>query len=198
MKTAIHIFPRTGVPSGENLERGTDRSLAQYSPMEWVEQSPERSSSTSRAWPSAVQWVGILAFAQSLVFLAIWLLVCASAGAGTTPQGGFNGDLQKSVYKPVKQRDPFNLAGVTAPDSKVLPTASIALHLEGILYQPGNSAAIVNGTLVTLNKTVSINGGNGEIQVKAIEISRNRVVLQAGDQKVELLLSPQNPASNKQ
>jgi len=198
VKTAIQLFPQTSVSSRNNFEDGTDRPLTEYGPAEWVEQSPERFSSTTHAGISPVQWVGVLAFVHSLVFLAIWLLICASAGAGTTPQGSFDGDLQKSVYKPVKQRDPFNLAGVTASDSKVLPTATIALHLEGILYQPGNPAAIVNGTLVTLNKTASINAGNGEIQVRAIEITRNRVVLQAGDQKVELLLNSQNPTPNKQ
>ena len=198
MKTSVQHFPPTDVSRREDFEGHDYRLSAECESMRWLEESTARSFSTTRAWLSPVQWVGILAFVHSLDFLTIWLLVCASAGAGTTPAGSFNSDLQKSVYKPVRQRDPFNLAGVTAPDSKVLPTATIPLHLEGILFQPGNPAAIVNGTLITLNKIATIKDGNGEIPVKAIEITRNRVVLESGDQKVELLLNPQIPATSKQ
>jgi len=137
--------------------------------------------------------VGILAFVQSLLFLVIWLWICGSAGAATTPKVGFNPDLQQSRYDPVKQRDPFAKAGATTAAGKTLPAAARVFHLSGILYQPGNPSAVVNDKLLTLNKTVTLNAGNGEVQVKAVEITRDRVVLEAGGQKVELRMNLQNP-----
>jgi hypothetical protein len=143
--------------------------------------------------------VGILAFVQSLIFLVIWLLVCANAGAATAPKDGFNPNLQQSVYNPATQRDPFSPAGAPAANTAAaVSTAPSDFHLEGILYQPRSPSAIVNDTLLTLGKTATIDVGGGQIQVKATEITRNRVVLEAGGQKVELLLNPQNPVQSGQ
>jgi hypothetical protein len=137
--------------------------------------------------------VGILAFIQSLLFLVIWLWICASVGAATPPKVEFNPDLQQSRYDPVKQRDPFTKAGATTAAAQAHPSAALVFHLNGILYQAADPSAVVDGTLLTLNKIVTLNTGNGEVQVKAVEITRDRVVLEAGGQKVELRMNSQKP-----
>ena len=193
MRAGVEILPvaNTRVDSW----RHHDREARTWSSPAFVltEGQESKQSSPASTWPSRLQIVGILAFVQSLLFLVIWLWICASAGAATTPKVGFNPDLQQSRYDPVKQRDPFAKAGATTAAGKTLPAAARVFHLSGILYQPGNPSAVVNDKLLTLNKTVTLNAGNGEVQVKAVEITRDRVVLEAGGQKVELRMNLQNP-----
>lgn len=133
--------------------------------------------------------VCMLAFGQSLLFLVIWLFACAWAGAATSPAKPLGAQLQTSAYKPVKTRDPFLKAGQATADSKAVAGGSVVFRLQGILYEPANPAAMVNDQLVTLNKTVHLSTGNGEIKVKAVEITREKVVLEAVGQKVELRLN---------
>jgi hypothetical protein len=134
--------------------------------------------------------VGVLAFVQSLVFLLLWLILCATAGAVTQPAPDFKPQIQKSTYAPTKTRDPFLRAGA-AVETKSTPVSSFVFKLQGILYQPSDPAAIVNDQLVRLNKTVSLEDPNSSIEVKAVEITRDRVVLQVRGQRVELQLNPQ-------
>ena len=141
---------------------------------------------------SAMRIVGILAFCQSLMFLALWLLMCAAAGAANAPIE-FVPDLKTSTYQPTNARDPFAKPGIAMQATKTAPTIPISLQLQGILYQPANPSAIVNDKLLTLNKIVSFNTGNSEVQVKAVEITRESVVLDIGGQRVELRLSPSSP-----
>ncbi len=140
----------------------------------------------------ALRWVGLMAFAQSLLFLVVWLLVCAAAGAAPAGKAGFHPELVVSTYEPTKTRDPFGKVGGTTPEVKALPGTPIALQLEGILYEATNPAAIVNGRLLTLNKTVTLTAGNGEVTVRAVEITRDHVVVEAGGQRTELRLSTQS------
>src|SRR5262245_11911413 len=51
----------------------------------------------------AVRTVGLVAFGQSLLFLAIWALICASVGAATVPKKAeFNASVAISTYEPTK------------------------------------------------------------------------------------------------
>jgi hypothetical protein len=197
MKFAAHVIETTGphvsvTGDTERIHhpRTSRRSLV----------ATEDAETGTQVWrfPSAVRVAGILAFCQSLIFLVIWLLVCATAGAATKPKAEFAPELKASTYEPTNLRDPFAKPGVASQDAKAAPGAPIIFQLQGILYQPTNPSAIVNDRLLTLNKIVTLNTGNVEVQVKAVEITRNTVVLEVGGQKVELQLSkrePQTPAA---
>ena len=200
MKTFAQVMARTAAPPGaENFDRPSSLPMAAGRPAVLSTRRHAGPFSAGSAWPNGLRLVGILAFVQSLIFLVIWLLVCANAGAATASKDGFDPNLQTSVYNPVKQRDPFSQAGAPAATAAAAATtAPTDFHLEGILYQPVSPSAIVNDKLVTLGKTTTLDVDGGQIQVKAIEITRNRVVLEAGGQKVELLLNPQNPAQSGQ
>jgi hypothetical protein len=146
--------------------------------------------SQSRPMLPALRWVSLLAFGQAIAFLAFWLFICASAGAAPAkPAQPFTLDLQLSAYEPTKARDPMTKVGAVSPEAKLLPGAAIPFVLEGILYQASNPSAVVNGKLLTLDKTVSLSIGTSEVQVRAIEIGRDKVVLEASGQKVELRLN---------
>ncbi len=138
----------------------------------------------------ALRLVGLMAFGQSLLFLAIWLMICASAGAAGVNKVDFSPDLQLSDYQPAKGRDPFG--GMGAADASVgsIPIGTVAFQLQGILYQSRNPSAIVNNRLLTLNKTVTLETGIGTVEVRAVEITRNHVILESRGQKVELHLDP--------
>jgi hypothetical protein len=148
-------------------------------------------------WTS-VRIVSLLAFAHSIAFLVIWLLICASAGAVEQPKAEFSADIRLSTYKPVKQRDPFGKTSNGIREVKSQSGSVLGLQLDGILYQAKNPTAIVNGQLVTLNKIVTLNTGNEEIVIKAIEISRERVLLEANGRKLELNLSTKNSSGPAQ
>jgi len=168
---------------------------SETAPVIWhIESRPLERSATRHSLSRAMRVVGLLAFAQSLVFLVIWLLVCSSAGAAPAKKTTFTPDLQLSTFAPAKSRDPFGRVGVSSPEVKSVPGAPIALQLDGILYESSNPAAIVNGRLLTLNKTVTLTTANGEVQVRAVEITRDRATVEAGGQKIELRLSLQNAA----
>lgn len=147
---------------------------------------PVTQTAQPAAMGKAVRLVSFLAFGHALAFLAFWLLTCVSAGAA--PE--FDMRLQLSTYAPTKTRDPIARVGGAAVEGKV---GAVGFMLEGILYQASHPTAIVNGQLVTLNKTVTINAGSAPIQVRALEIGRDKVVLEAAGQKVELFLTQQPP-----
>lgn len=167
-------------------------------PLIWhVGSRPLERAASRHSLSRAVRLVGLMAIAQSLVILAIWLLVCANAGAAPAKKAGFNPDLQLSTFEPVKSRDPFTKVGVSSPEAKALPGVAIALQLEGILYESSNPSAIVNGQLLTLDKSVNLPAGNGEVKVRAVEITRDHVVVEAGGQRIDLRLTSQNPPARQ-
>lgn len=135
---------------------------------------------------SAMRVVGVLAFGQSLLFLVIWLIICASAGAATPPKKvDFNPTLVASTYQPAKQRSPFTK--VASSSEAVLSVANKnAFQLEGILYSTSNPSAIVNGQLMTLNKIVTLELNGAKVPVRAVAITRDKVTLEATGKKFEL------------
>jgi len=199
MKAAIQPFPRAAVhPRLLHSQNGSDLPRP-------AERAPVHAASgaaavrrSGRCWPSAAQAVGILALLHSLVFLILWLFFCVRAGAAPAAPGGSELQLRPSVYSPKSQRDPFADPGVTAaaPDKPAV-AAPTAFHLDGILYQRGSPSAIVNDTLLTLNKPAEIDVGSGKVQATAVEITRSRVVLEAGGQRVELGLATAGPQANR-
>lgn len=157
---------------------------------------PERGA--RRAWSGAVGWVGLLAIGQSLLFLALLLFFCLAAGAAPAPKE-FTPDLQVSSYSPSKARDPFTVRRVkTAPEVKVVPGTPIVFQLQGILYQDENPSAMVNNYLLTLNKVTIMKADDKTVEVRAVEITREKVVLETGGQRVELQLNPQAQAKKDQ
>lgn len=135
------------------------------------------------------QVVGVMAFGQSLLFLLFWLLVCFSAGAGTTPPAKAKPALQVSTYDPANLRDPFLAPGVTPMKSKVVDKTSLTFKLQGILYSPSRPAAMVNDKLVEVGKPVTLTSGLAEIEVSAVRITRDTVILEAAGERIELRLA---------
>lgn len=143
--------------------------------------------------------VGLLAFGQSVIFLVIWLFCCLSAGARPAPPAKPSNEmslaLEESTFKPVKTRDPFQpvgfVAAVTAGPKLVINDEMF--RLQGILFSQSNPSAIVNDKLVSLNRTVSVTTSSGPVEVKAIEITRERVVLEVAGRRTELRLAVAKP-----
>jgi hypothetical protein len=149
-----------------------------------------QAATSSLAGP--VRLVRILALCQALFFVALFLFLCAHAGAETASQLNFTPELKLSSFTPQKQRDPFGGGlGKVGEGSSPATTAaaSAALKLQGILYQAGSPSAMVNNRLIQLNKPTTVSTDQGEMEIKAVEITRNTVVLEAGGQKVELRLN---------
>lgn len=175
----------------------TTRSSAPADLSQWCEvvDRQELHASSRRQPARGIGWMLVLAFSQSLLFLAFWLYFCTSAGAETPAAAGDDPKLQVSSYSPSKTRDPFVKAGAGAGvGTQLTGVDSNMFHLQGILYQPTDPSAIVNNKLVSLNKIVTLTTDAGEIQIKAVEITRDRVVMEAGGQKVELRLIPPGAA----
>ncbi|HXI83083.1 MAG TPA: hypothetical protein VNL17_03220 [Verrucomicrobiae bacterium] len=131
--------------------------------------------------------VGVLAFCQALVFIVLFLFICARAGAATVGKPTSDLALSLSAYTPQSERDPFGseapkLAGATQPVGPDL------FKLHGILYSAANPSALVNDQLVELNKTAKVHTVQGDVEVKALKITRELVLLDVGGQQVELRL----------
>jgi hypothetical protein len=62
------------------------------------------------------------------------------------------------------------------------------LKLHGILFNAVNPSALVNDQLVELNKSVKVHTEQGDVEIKALKITRELVLLDVGGQKVELRL----------
>lgn len=157
----------------------------------------------ARPWNSSLRVVGVLAFSQSLIFLVIWLFCCFSAGArqpgaaAAKPGGAANEvslDLEQSTYLPAKSRDPFqpaNQQSVATGVGDVKPViVSGTFQLQGILYSTTNPSAVVNDKLLSLNKPIKITTGSGPMEVKAVTITRDTVVLEVAGQRTELRMTP--------
>ena len=188
MRTFTSTFGAAGHAAGghEPVLELQDLSYAVGDPAQAETEHIVRQSPVS----AAVRMVGILAFGQSLLFLLLWFLVCASAGAATSPRSAtFNPTLQTSTYEPTKTRDPFSNVPVTALPGMAakLPAGTpLQFQLNGILYETTNPSAIVNGQLVTLNKTVTMSSGGANILVKATAITRRTVSLEINVKKLDL------------
>jgi hypothetical protein len=140
----------------------------------------------------ALGLVRILAFCQALLFLTLFLLICTWAGAATESKRVFNPEISKSVYSPVSVRDPFGSGGaksVSASDGeRTRVVGPSLLKLKGILYHTVHPSAIVNDQLVELNKSVMVQTEQGPVEIKALQMTREVVLLEVGGQKVELRL----------
>jgi len=128
--------------------------------------------------------VRILALCQALLFLALFLFLCAQAGAVT--------ESNRSVYAPEAVRDPFGSGAARAAgvldNEKAQAEVPSVLKLKGILYHAVHPAAIVNDQLLELNKPVTVQTDQGGLEVRALQITREAVLLQVGGQRVELRL----------
>lgn len=133
------------------------------------------------------QVVGLMAFGQSLLFLLFWLIVCVKAGAGTVPQAKPKQELRPSTYETSTARDPFCKRGAAAAQT-IVSNVAMDFRLQGILYSAQRPSAMVNNALMELNKPVSVTCGNGQVQATAVEITREKVILDVGGQRVELRL----------
>lgn len=152
---------------------------------------------TSSSLSAPLRAVRILAFCQAIIFLVLFLFVCAWAHGATAAKPTVDLQVIGSSYAPQRERSPFG-SGIVAPadGSSTKTDRTIApgmLTLKGILYDPVRPSAVVNGQLVELNKSVAVPTEHGNIEVKAVEITRELVVLKIADQKVELRLSGREP-----
>jgi hypothetical protein len=175
-------WPKADVVVDECCEPGKG-TLAVEGEWETVVCRPAASSNLS----VPLRIVGILAFCQALVFIVVFLFICARAGAAIEGKPSSGLELSPSVYTPQNARDPFgsqvsNAAGATQP------VATGQMKLQGILYNAVNPSALVNDQLVELNKPVKVHTEQGEVEVKALKITRELVLLDVGGQKIELRL----------
>jgi hypothetical protein len=136
--------------------------------------------------------VGVLAFCQAIIFLVLFLFLCARAGAATDSKSGHSLELIPSTYTTQSSRDPFGaqVAGSTNTNGAgtVTSVGADALKLMGILYDAAHPSALVNDQLLELNRPVKMQTAQGEVEVKALRITRELVVLQVGGQEMELRL----------
>ncbi len=140
-------------------------------------------------WPTTTQLVGILAFCQSVLFLLLWLFVCASAGAASAPTDWEQPQLKVSTYQPNRAHDPFLPAGATVSGAgKTSLGSSTALRLQGIVYDAKRPSAMVNNEILYVNKPATVSTSEGAVEVTAVEIGRERVVLEVGGKRFELRL----------
>ena len=84
-------------------------------------------------------------------------------------------------------RDPAPIIITTA-----MPLILIAFRVAYTIMQS------VNGRLLQLNKSVNFGPDGANYPVKAVEITRTYVVLEAGGQKTKLELEPSKPATSSQ
>ena len=146
-----------------------------------------RSAGGSLSTPLCI--VGILAFCQALLFVVLFLFICARAGAATDASPKTNLELTPSVYVPQGVRDPFGSEATRLAAGGPTVSAGVSsLKLKGILYNAAHPSALVNDQLVELNKPTKVQTERGEVEVKALEITRDMVSLEVGGQKIELRL----------
>jgi hypothetical protein len=154
-----------------------------------------RAASSSLSAP--LRAVRILAFCQAIIFLVLFLFVCAWAHGATAGKPTIDLQVIGSSYAPQKERSPFGSGMVEPADGAAAKTGRTVapgmLILKGILYDPVRPSAVVNGQLVELNKSVTVPTEQGNVEVKALEITREFVVLEIRDRKVELRLSGREP-----
>ncbi len=161
------------------------RGVTATAPLAWDDELPaavEQQTETtlpgpdrSRRLAKPVHLVMLLAFGQSLLFLVIWLFVCASAGAATqkpATAAPVAPELRPSVYQPVAVRDPFLPPGTKLSGPAVVAVGADKFRLEGILWHPTRPSAIINSRLVELNRPAKVATAVGKVEVEAVEITR--------------------------
>jgi hypothetical protein len=74
---------------------------------------------------------------------------------------------------------------VRGPKREIAPAW---FHLQAILVGTRGSTALINGKLLELNKSESLLTAGGELQVKLVQIGRDRIVLEVEEQKLEVRL----------
>jgi hypothetical protein len=179
-------WPREGLSAAARYEAERDAAAVE---MESEAMVCRRTASDSLTTPLRI--VGILAFCQALVFVVLFLFLCARAGAATEGKSTSDLELNPSAYLPQTARDPFGSETPKGTDGAAVVARFAgpeALKLEGILYDKAKPSALVNDQLVELNKTAKVHTAQGEVEVKALEITHELVVLEVGGQKVELRL----------
>jgi hypothetical protein len=96
-------------------------------------------------------------------------------------------ELVRSVYKPNKVRDPFLKPGTTASTAsdeiKAATAGQFNFRLQAIFWSPANPSAVVNDQLLDLNKKMILSAASGDVEVKAVEIGRDRVILEVAGQR---------------
>jgi hypothetical protein len=190
-------WPRAGVSVGERREIG---KVARAVTIESEAEAMVCRRTTSGSLSTPLRIVGVLAFCQALVFVVLFLFICARAGASTVAKPTSSLELNPSTYLPQKGRDPFGAEVAKTADGTTTTARVVTidmLKLQGILYNKVNPSALVNDQLVELNKTTKVHTDQGEVQVKALEITRELVLLDVGGQKIELRLggSERNPTA---
>lgn len=160
-----------------------------------------RRRATTGSLSAPLRVVGVLAFGQAIFFLVLFLFICAWAGAATKGAPRPNLELTSSAYVPQTERDPFGSGFAQSLDPSGAKTSETAvsgmLKLKGILYDPVHPSAMVNGTLLELNKPVTVQTEQGAVEMKAVEITRESVSLEVGGRKVELRLGGEPDKNTK-
>lgn len=139
------------------------------------------------------------------LFPTFLLAVCLAAGgvvlcavargaAAAEPQSSLSGVLDLPAgtprFSPVK--DPFRspiVPQTPAPEEARKDVALPPMLLTAVLQGPGGNAAVVNGVI--------LRPGDAFLEMKVLEITRNRVLFQLGEGKVTLSMqeSLYNPLS---
>ena len=136
--------------------------------------------------------VGVLAFCQAILFLVLFLFLCARVGAATGSKPGNSFELVLSTYRTQNTRDPFGSQPAGSTDTNgaatVTSVGADTLRLSGILYDAHHPSALVNDELLELNRPVKVHSAQGEVEIKALKITHDLVVLQVGEQTMELRL----------
>jgi len=177
----------TGDSVGRKCLTGKETSFEQ------VEGAPVASrGAAGLGLSTSLRVVGVLAFCQMVVFLVLLLFICARAGAATTSNSTARLELIPSTYATPTERDPF---GSEIPKFVTPTTAGTTLSagadtfkLMGILYDAVKPTALINNEIVELNKPVKVETRQGVVQIKALSITRDAVVLDVQGQKMELRL----------
>jgi len=91
---------------------------------------------------------------------------------------------------------PGGASATTGQAKAPVAPVNFAFRLEGIHYHPTAPAAVLNDKLVYLNKPVKLTNGGTEIMITAVEISRERVLIEAGGERIELRLQRNLPAKS--
>jgi len=134
-----------------------------------------------------------------IVTIAAGLDAAGSAVAPANPATDFAPQMRESTYAPAKSRDPFDRPGqqvtktstsqtpiiVQAPKRQIPPAW---FRLQAILLDRRSPMAVVNAELLELNKPATMRVGSYELRVKAVEVGRDRVILDVEGERVEVRL----------
>lgn len=135
----------------------------------------------------------------AVVALAGGVRAATVAVVPTNAPSDFAPQVRESTYAPEKNRDPFLREGqrVSNPSTTAAPVVvqaprreipSSLFRLQAILLDGGKPMAVINGELLEQNKPTKILIGGSALRVKAVQIGRERVVLDVEGQKVEVRL----------